>query len=135
MTTAERDELRRLRRDILRMTAALDRLEVIERDEPDRPGHPIAIGAQQVERPLLCERGHLVTGTVRLFGANHHVRFVRVRGTPDAGPDLIEPLPGAPDGVKALFAEYQKFNPGAWSTCTLPGYEGRWVMVLYPFAD
>ncbi len=77
-----------------------------------------------------AEAKYELHGHVKLFGAYHHVKFIRVKEG-----DIVEPLDDCPDHTREIFEDIQRLNEGACHRCTLPGIEGQWVMVIYPFAD
>lgn len=81
--------------------------------------------------------GYLLNGHVQFFGAYHHVRFFRVNDRPadEKAEWLVQPPDDAPAVVKELFEDAQKMWDGAYSTMSIPGLPGLWVMLIFPFAD
>jgi hypothetical protein len=73
--------------------------------------------------------GHALVGFANLFGANHHVRMIRVQ----EGDDVC-PFTDAPEVIHDWFEDAQKMWEGAYERFSVPGFEGKFVMFIFPFA-
>ena len=73
--------------------------------------------------------GHLYRGHVKIFNASHHIQLIRVQEGDD-----VAPFPDAPQEVHDAFRDMQSINEGAYDRATVPGLEGQFVVLIYPFA-
>ncbi len=70
----------------------------------------------------------VVFATTEILGASFHVQFVRVQDAGDGG--LQEPTNDPEDYYHDML---DADIGGSFQTVKLPGYDGDWVMMIYPF--
>ena len=83
-----------------------------------------------IERLYPEFNGQAYYGHVKIFGAYHHIRLIRVKDG-----EIVEPPDEANETVKEWFDDMQKMYDGAYHTVTVPGLPGCYVLVIFPFAE
>lgn len=71
------------------------------------------------------EPGYL-NGACQIAGADFHAKFIRVHDV-----DGVQEAVNDPHG---FFEDVWKLNCDALQTVNVPGFDGDWVLVIYPFA-
>jgi len=81
----------------------------------------------QIDDLWVGDGGNRMTGTVVIFGIHYHADFLRVTGE-------LGQQTGAGDESAEVFDRLMSFDDeGDFQTFRIPGFEGRWVVVITPF--
>lgn len=93
------------------------------------PNLRIQLAATEITGLTREEDGHMYHGSTTFLGADFHVYFFLMKEG-----DIVEPHETASDLVWDYWEDLSGFNDGAMQTVMIPGVEGRYVMVIFPFA-
>lgn len=69
-------------------------------------------------------------GACQIAGCDFHALFVRVKAKAHRTHGQM-----AVNDPWNHYETLEKLNPGPYQTLDIPGFDGEWVMVLYPFAS
>lgn len=123
------------------MTATwpVKKLRLLKTQEPNLPK------AHKQQAPMHLDTGRLVLTNLTdlrpeevclkavtdILNVPHHVYFIAVREVEEGGLTLQLAVCDPYDRLN----DVRRLNEGTLMTVRLPGYEGDYVMVLFPFAD
>ena len=84
------------------------------------------------------EEGEVYHGRIYLFGVPHHVKLIKVEEVAECDPpsdcepgSFQEPV----DDPCDFYNDVQRLNEGRLQTVHVPGLEGEYVMIIYPYAE
>jgi hypothetical protein len=79
------------------------------------------------------EPGYILV-RVNILGADHHVEFIRVEEDDLGCQQVWEPEDGENNNA-SRFDSIQEHHSGYYQTFKLPGQEGDWICIIFPFAN
>lgn len=80
--------------------------------------------------------GEVLAGVCSILGVEHHAKFVRVHEVHEEDERESGTFQEPISDVYGLYDEIRRINDGGrFATVKLPGFEGEYVMVIYPFCD